>query len=419
MAETWYPVELSFEADGSYANPYTAVSLSVRFEHESGASHTVSGFPDGEETWRVRFAPPQPGEWTWQTESTDPGLVGSGQFGVTPAGGTGRLREHGFLEADGRELRHSDGEPFFWLGDTIWSAGAKATREEIETYVDRRAEQGFTVAQINTLPQHDASLPQNRIPFVDWDLERPDPAYFQTLDGIVATCHDRGIVPALVTAWYDYVEGENPDWDVAAGERHPFGRESVRQFGEFLGARYGSYGAVWFLSGDATFAEGTLEVYDELATGLREATVAPLCTVHMPGGRVTPEAINDREWLDFHLYQSSHTADLERPARQAEACRALDPKRPVINGEPPYEGHGLFDEGAGERITRELARRAAWISVLAGANAGITYGGHGLWQWHRRGSTPLTGFERVRPDTVVPGAIRLRCADTAPGVARR
>ena len=124
---------------------------------------------------------------------------------------------------------------------------------------------------------------------------------------------------------------------------------------------------------------------------------------------MTPEAINDREWLDFHLYQSSHTADLQRPARQAGACRAMDPERPVINGEPPYEGHGLFDEGAGERITRELARRAAWISVLAGANAGITYGGLGLWQWHRRGEANSLDAHKGRPDEwedslLLPGA---------------
>jgi hypothetical protein len=136
----------------------------------------------------------------------------------------------------------------------------------------------------------------------------------------------------------------------------------------------------------------------------------------MPGGKVTPKAVNEREWLDFHLYQSSHTGDLARPAHQAEACREPEPERPVINGEPPYEGHGLFDEGADERITRELARRAAWISVLAGANAGVTYGGHGLWQWHRRSETNLQAASKGQPDDweeamELPGArdyVRLR-----------
>jgi len=409
MATTWDPVERSLRASRDYAED---VRVTVQFEHERGTAHEIPAFRDGERTWRVRFAPPRPGEWTWtaRVEGTDdPGLERSGTFGASPApagagtgigtgttaGNGGRLREHGFLVADRRELRHADGEPFFWLGDTVWSAGAKATAAEWARYADARAEQGFTVAQVNALPQHDASLPQNRRPFREG--RRPDPDYFRALDAGVAALHDRGIVPALVGLWYDYVEGENPDWGVATGERTPLAPPEARRFGRYLGARYGAYGAVWLVSGDAEFAEGTLPVYDALAEGLRTACTHPLCTVHTPGGAVTPDAVIDREWLDFHCYQSSHVADLERPAAQAGAFRASEPVRPILNGEPPYEGHGFFDDTPG-RIDRATARRGAWLSLLAGASAGVTYGGHGLWQWHRRDETNPQAARKGRPD---------------------
>lgn len=411
MTSVWDPVELELAAAATYENPHTDVALTAAFEHESGDGYEVAGFHDGGGTWRVRFAPPDPGRWEWETrtDAGDAGLEASGAFGASPAAGRGRLRRHGHLIADGRELRHADGEPFFWLGDTVWSAGAKATAAEWERYASARADRGFTVAQVNSLPQHDASLPQNRVPFVDWDRDRPDPAYFRALDAGVTALHDRGIVPALVALWYDYVAGENPDWSVATGERRPFDPEQARRYGRYLGARYGAYGAVWLLSGDAAFEEGTMAVYDALAAGIEAAAPDPLCTVHMPGSAVTPERVTERDWFDFHLYQSSHVSDLELPADQAERSRAAEPARPVINGEPPYEGHGLFDEGADRRITRELARRGAWISLLAGANAGVTYGGHGLWQWHRRGEENVQAARKGRPDAweealALPGA---------------
>lgn len=394
MTRPWDPIELALSASDSYENPYTDVDLAATFTHEDGTAYTVAGFWDGGDEWVVRFAPPEPGTWRWETDADDAGLIASGTFGVTPTTGDGRLREHGFLEAGERALYHADGTPFFWLADTVWSAGAKATVEEWDEYVSYRAEQGYTVAQINALPQHDASKPQNRIPFVDWDLDRPDPTYFRTLDALCARCHDAGIVPALVALWFDYVPGVNLDWGVA--DRHHFDEDQARRFGRYLGARYGPYGASWLVSGDSDFPAEGLAVYTAAAEGIRAASTHPLCCAHMYGGLVTPAAANEQDWLDFHLYQSSHVSDLERPAEQAADSRALAPARPVINGEPPYEGHGYFDEEPG-RISRVLARRAAWISVLAGANAGVTYGGHGLWQWHRPGEANEQ-VRKGRPD---------------------
>lgn len=65
-------------------------------------------------------------------------------------------------------------------------------------------------------------------------------------------------------------------------------------------------------------------------------------------------------------------------------------KRPVVNGEPCYEGHGK-----GRTRTRFKAfdiRKATWQSLLSGAKMGITYGGHGVWSCH------FEGMEFVNPE---------------------
>ena len=73
------------------------------------------------------------------------------------------------------------------------------------------------------------------------------------------------------------------------------------------------------------------------------------------------------------MYQSGHCTD--GPAisvRYAEKDRALRPIRPVINAEPCYEGIGYI-EGT-RRVDQADIRNIAWVSILAGGNAGITYG---------------------------------------------
>jgi len=381
---TWHPIEFAFEADDPPDSPYGEALLDVRFEHGSGATETVPGFWDGGDSFRVRFAPPETGTWTWETIADDPGLDETGSFEVE-SGETGTaLHDHGYLVARERTLSHADGEPFFWLADTAWSASTRATTEEWAEYLDYRVEQGYNVVQVNALRQFDGSRPHDRIPFEDWDRSRPNHDYFRHLDDLVAMAHDRGVVAALVALWFDYA-GANLDWGVPAEYRHEHSPEQARALGRYLGARYGAYGAVWLVSGDSEFDQSCLATYRAAAEALGDACQFPLRTAHQPGGQNTPAIVNDEDWLDFHMYQSGHTHDLAVPESQARTNRALHPARPVLNGEPCYAD---MEEYIGEEVfDRETVRAAGWLSVLAGANAGLTYGALGLWPWHRAGDT--------------------------------
>jgi hypothetical protein len=174
--ETWETIEIDLRAADVAAEPYVEVDVTATFQHESGDMYEVPGFWDGGRHWGVRFAPPRTGTWSWttETEPVDAGLSDSGRFEVTAYDGTNPLKRHGFLIPRERHLEHADGTPFFWLGDTVWSASAKATPEEWQEYLDVRSRQGFTVVQLNALPQHDAARPYRRLPFgEEWDLDSP------------------------------------------------------------------------------------------------------------------------------------------------------------------------------------------------------------------------------------------------------
>jgi hypothetical protein len=404
----WTPVDVTLSSDRQFDNPYTDVAVTATFEHESGDTHEIPGFWDGGTTWKVRFAPPNPGEWTWRTESdvADDGLSADGEFVAASYEGPNPIRKHGFLRVakSGRHIVHEDGTPFFWLGDTVWSASAKATDAEWREYLTKRRSQGFSVVQLNSLPQYDASQPQRRLPFGEhWRLDRPNHDYFRTLDDLVEAAHRAGIVPALVVLWFNYVADD--------GDRsgpNTFSVEQAGRYGRYLGARYGAYGATWIVSGD-TSDEG-IDVYDAAARALEDSVTHPLLTAHTHSWVVPPTKASERDWFDFHMYQSGHHTGEGQQAnayRHVPPTREHDPDRPVLNGEPCYEQYAYFEEPE-IRISREDARRAAWWSVLAGANAGVTYGAGGLWHWHRTGEritrehmpTPMPWDEAVE----LPGA---------------
>lgn len=389
--ETWEPIEVALRATAATETPYTDRSVTATFEHESGDRYEIPGFWDGGRDWCVRFAPPVAGTWTWRTESDpeDRGLIADGEFSVREYDGGNPIKGHGHLEPRDHHLAHADGTPFFWLGDTVWSAAAKATPEEWSDYLDARVKQGYNVVQLNTLPQHDAARPYRRLPFgEDWDLDSPRPAYFRALDGLIAAANARGIVPALVALWFNYVPGTNEEWD-GNFHRHPFSEEQATRWGRYLAARYGAYGAVWFVSGDWEFTEDALTVYDAVAESIRDNVTHPICAAHMPGMETTAEPLNEREWLDIHAYQSGHHREgLGRaaPRTLARRHRDMEPTRPVLDAEPCYENMAATDgpEDA-PRFDRKDVRIAGWGSVMAGANVGITYGGNGIWQWYRDG----------------------------------
>ena len=58
------------------------------------------------------------------------------------------------------------------------------------------------------------------------------------------------------------------------------------------------------------------------------------------------------------------------------------PGKPLINSEPCYEEMGYSGQMYG-RWTRFDVRRCAFMSILSGACAGITYGAAGIYSWHK------------------------------------
>lgn len=78
-------LELDFETNKEYANPFIDVELDCKFASPSGKEHVVPGFYDGEHRWEVRFSPNETGGWSYETSTNvaDRSLESADRFEVT------------------------------------------------------------------------------------------------------------------------------------------------------------------------------------------------------------------------------------------------------------------------------------------------------------------------------------------------
>lgn len=66
--QQWQSHEITLYADGTFPNPYTDVDLYAEFVNEKGDTFRRPGFWYAENTWKIRFAPPESNmTYVWKT----------------------------------------------------------------------------------------------------------------------------------------------------------------------------------------------------------------------------------------------------------------------------------------------------------------------------------------------------------------
>ncbi len=289
---------------------------------------------------------------------------------------------------DGRRIVHSDGTPFFWLGDTAWELFHRLDSTEASMYLEDRSRKGFNVVQAVALAELDGlhtPNPYGETPLIDDDPERPNDAYFQHVDYIVSRANELGMYVGLLPTWGDKF---NLKWGVGP---EIFTPENARTYGRYIGERYADDAVIWILGGDRSpESNDHLAIIRSMAEGIEEGSAGSgLMTYHPMGGSRSWEWFPEDAWLDIHLFQSSHGSfDHPNYLMTAEGY-ALLPTKPVLDGEPRYEDHPVdWDPEQGWFDAFDV-RQAMYWSVLAGA-AGNTYGNHNIWQMWQPERDPIS-----------------------------
>ena len=343
------------------------------------------------------------------------------------------------VSSNHRYLVHENGTPFFWLGNTAWLMPERLNRDEVEYYLNIEREQGYNVEQVQVLnaiptfnvygqPANDASFDFDRFnsptPPLGSAASSSDSeseellnsstpqllnsyTYWDHLDYIVDMAAANGIYIAMDCIWGSQIDKMTP--------------EKATKYGRFLGERYKDKpNIVWMIGGDIMGDKG-MASWDALARAIRKADPNHLMTFHPRGRTTSAWWSNDREWLDFNMFQSGHRRYGQRNGdgdytirdnteednwryvgmswgvkeEQIEGREVKGPQKPVIDGEPSYEDipHGLHDFSQPRWQDYDMRRYAYW-AVLTGC-FGHTYGHNSIMQFMRPGVLASFGAEKA------------------------
>jgi len=283
------------------------------------------------------------------------------------------------ISPDGRNFVKADGKPFFWLGDTGWTMTTRLTMKEIDEYLADRKRKGFNVIQLILVPwdaRRNGNLAGEK-PYLDDDMARPNPRYFDHIERVIDRIERRGFHAAVVPFWLAGLPEPGPE---EVGKHEAYAR--------YLGARFGKRNLFWLLGADR-WPNGWADVIRAFALQLERSSGRSdqLMTHHPAGGQTSSRFFHTEPWLDFNMLQSGHNADL--PAyRLTVGDYSKTPVKPVLDGEAAYENitNALVPFGPGVRIINDYdVRRQAYQSVFSGA-AGHTYGACEIYEFHTKGA---------------------------------
>ncbi len=448
----WQKVEVTLQARGTYENPYTDVTVWVDLAGP-GFARRAYGFWDGGNTYRVRVLATQPGTWSWTSGSNQDDAGLNGKKGKFEAVAWSRAElaanpcRRGMVRAtaSGHAFEYADGTPFFLVGDTWWSVGTfrYPWRDDDERrpvgptagfkdYVRFRREQGYNcIALLAALPNwandgqpahlqtsdgtvlrsawrqagtdsakdmHDedgdrAFLFPGKVPGYEDifpDLDRINPAYFQSLDRKIDYFNAGGMIPFIEVARRDIGQAwkKYHDWP-----------ESYTRYIQYVWSRYQAnicfFSPIHFDSPGATVPA---EDWNAAANAVIEKYGPP------PFGTLVscnsnPSSLRDfghtdkARWLTFHQIGNG-----QRTHNSYELLTEIfhqTPALPAINGEPYYAGmerpawekdmKSAGEQGApgGSLLSALYCRSAMYGSVLSGGLGGHIYGAGGwdggLW----------------------------------------
>ena len=355
--EQWDVFETEFVGP-SKGNPFREVTLTAEFIHEERLLE-VSGFYDGDGTYRLRFMPDTPGEWSYITHSNRPILDAVvGYFTCTPAspGNHGPVRI-----ADTHHFAYADGTPFRPFGTTChtWTQQADGLEQQTLTTL---AQSPFNKLRMSVLPRFDEYNRQEptRYPFMPkapgkLDLTCFNPAYFQHLEQRICDLRDLGIEADLIL-FHPY---DNGRWGFDS-----MSRTADEYYLRYLIARLSSFRNVWWsVAQDHDLIRSKrVEDWDRFFQIIQVSDLHHhLCSI-----------LNAQAHYDYNKSWISH-ASIKTDTNRPDLINVADWRgqygKPVIIDETRYEGN--LPLAWGNLSAQEMVHRF-WLVTVLGAY--VTHG---------------------------------------------
>ncbi|WP_336969172.1 DUF5060 domain-containing protein [Sphingobium aromaticiconvertens] len=394
--ERWGVYEIALDGPRE-GKPFDDVQVAATFEGW-GTRVKVPGFYDGDGVYRIRFSPPELGQWRWTSESNNASLAGrSGSFdAIAPAKDNhGPVR----ISKDGYHFAYADGTPFRQIGTTCYSWALQSDAKCAET-LKTLGSAPFNKMRMLVFPNVE-SVATN--PFARtgdglraWDPTRFDPAYFRRYEDRIQRLGALGI-EADVILYHPYDEKRGYS---------DMKREDDERYVRYISARFGAYRNVWWsMANEYDDVESkSIEDWDHLFQILVAADPHDrLRSIH----QINTYYDHRKPWITHASIQNGAAVldDL-----RAELHRAFTLK-PVIFDEVVYEGN--LAERWGQLTGEEMVERF-WFGLIGGTYVGhsetIDPGRNADSSWLGKGgklvgnSAPRLAFlRRIMEEGPVPG----------------
>jgi hypothetical protein len=316
------------------------------------------------------------------------------------------------VSENGHFLQTRDGDPFFWLGDTGWLLFTKLSREEAEAYLTNRQQKGFNVLQVSVVHTLDAVNYYGDSALINKSVARPlikenKYDYWDNVDYLVDLAAKKGLYMALVPVWGNNVKHGGVSF------------EESKTYAKWLAEHFKNKTNIIWLNGGDTFGSDSTRIWNAIGEGLKSDGMKHLVTFHPRGRCSSSDWFHQSDWLNFNMVQSGHRRydqdDTGRGYGQDNWRYIADdykltPAKPVIDGEPSYEGipQGLHDVTQPFWNHNDVRRYAYW-SVFSGA-FGFSYGHSAVMQFYtRRDGEPAYGAKEYWDIAInSPGAAQMK-----------
>lgn len=382
----WGLFETSLVSRADHNGTEQYLELAFTFTDADGQTYQRRGFWDGGDVWKVRFSPPTVGTWAWRSHCMDDETLdgAEGTFVCTPYEGDNPLYTHGPIRVsdNGHHFVHDDGTPFFWLVDTAWNGALKAGVQDWDRFLSDRSAKRFTGIQYVVSQWRTAyANAEGKVAYTGYEKIKINPDFFKRIDERTQAVNEHGLlaVPVLL-------------WTLGSREHNPgqLPEDQAVLLARYMTARLGAYHVSWFLPGDGNYFGDNAERWKRIGRAVFDRPDHAPVTLHPQGMQWPWDAFGQEKWVSYFGYQSGHGDDGRTlqwiydgpPARKWH----VEPVRPVINLEPPYEDHIAYQSR--KRHTAYSVRRAVYWSLLNAPTAGTSYGAHGVWSWETAPNTP-------------------------------
>ncbi len=353
--EQWdvYEITLTGPTQG---NPYMDNFLEAKFSNGS-KSLTVPGFYDGNGTYKIRFSPDQPGEWTYLTKSNQPDLNDqNGSFlCIGPTG-----NNHGPLKiVNTFYFEYADGSPFYIVGTTAyqWTSVKQSIQEHT---IKTLATSPFNKIRMCVFPKHYRYGNDTEpwlLPFKEKgeenDPAQPNYEFFRNFDHRIKQLMDMGI-QADVILFHPY-----DDWGYAE-----MGNEMNQRYVRYMIARLSAYRNIWWSLANEWDIPGFKEAIDWEGIGNLLQTEDPhqrFRGIHNWYSDESHFYDHSRPWITHASTQTYYFFNIIKWRNQY--------RKPVLFDEMRYEGD--VPSGWGNLSAQEMTSYF-WKAGLSGS-----YGTHG------------------------------------------